>query len=88
MVAELKRMNQVMVTDAFSEPHYTVTELAKRWHLSPRTVRSWFEDEPGVLKHGHFGVRGKRRPYVTLRIAESVARRVYAERSKGWRMGA
>jgi hypothetical protein len=41
-----------------------------------------FQDEPGVLKNGKSNRRDGKRDYVTLRIPESVARRVYAQRSK------
>src|SRR4051794_15293303 len=70
--------------EAWNERHYTVAELAELWNLDSSTVREWFTDEPGVLKHGRAGVNSRKRPYVTLRIPESVAKRVHGERSRGW----
>jgi AraC-like DNA-binding protein len=58
------------------EKHYTVGELAERWHLSPKTVRRWFEEEEDVLCHGSPTTRA-RRGYWTMRIPESVMNRVY-----------
>jgi hypothetical protein len=58
--------------------HYTVGELAKMWGFGRTTVRRWFEDEPGVLRLGEARIRRHRKkPYVSLRIPESVAWRVY-----------
>ena len=66
----------------FLERHYTVGELAKAWHLALRTVRAWFVDEPGVIRYGNARLlKGKQRTHVTLRIPESVARRVYRRRT-------
>jgi hypothetical protein len=62
----------------FMERHYTVAELAKAWRLSPNTVRPWFADEPGVVRYGADKLKkGRKRTHVSLRIPESVARRVY-----------
>jgi hypothetical protein len=58
------------------ERHYTVLEVAALWSLSPETIRRIFEDEPGVVHWSHPETRRKRR-YRTLRIPESVLRRVY-----------
>jgi hypothetical protein len=41
-----------------------------------------FQDEPGVLKIGKENRRNGKRDYVTLRIPEAVARRVYEERTR------
>jgi len=46
------------------------------------TVRRMFIDEPGVLKYGKASRHDGRRDYVTLRIPESVARRVYEQRAR------
>jgi hypothetical protein len=71
------------MADAF-ERHMTINELAKLWCVSVRTLRRWFRDEPGVLKWGKETTRrGAKRNYVSLRIPESVARRVYAQRIQG-----
>jgi hypothetical protein len=66
----------------FLERHYTVTELAKAWHMGHVTVREWFRHEPGVVKYGPARLRrGALRTHVSLRIPESVARRVYRQRT-------
>ena len=66
--------------DAF-EPHYTVQEIAKKWHLSEKTVRGLFQHEPGVIVIDREGRRFKR-AYCTMRVPESVARRVHARLGK------
>lgn len=63
------------------ERHFSPRTLAEMWGFSEDTIIRWFEDEAGVLKCGTEGLRGKRRK-VTLRIPESVALRVYRERSQ------
>lgn len=66
----------------FMERHYTVAELAEAWHLGWATIKLWFMDEPGVIKFGPGKLhRGRKRTHVTLRIPESVARRVYRRRT-------
>lgn len=65
---------------AFSEPFYTVEELAALWKLSDDTIRRLFRDEPGVLVLGREKRPGKRR-HMTLRIPESVALRVLSRLS-------
>ena len=65
----------------FRESHFTPRELAQGWGLSDDTIRRWFEDEPGVLKGGVDGSRGRRRK-MFLRIPATVAQRVYQERTK------
>ena len=64
------------------EPHYTPQQLAEIWQLDVSTVRKLFLDQPGVLKVGKAGRRDGKRDYVTLRVPESVAQRVYRERTK------
>jgi hypothetical protein len=63
------------------ERHYSVNELAILWNLSKQTIRRLFQDEPDVVRIGENDVRHKR-TYVTLRIPESVARRVHQRLSK------
>jgi len=58
------------------EKHYSVSELATIWKLSENTIRRMFEHEPGVIRWGGAETRFKRR-YVTLRIPETVVRRVH-----------
>lgn len=65
----------------FQEQHFTPRELAQGWGLSDDTIRRWFENEPGVLKGGVDGRRGRRRK-MFLRIPASVAQRVYRERTE------
>lgn len=63
------------------ERHYSVSEIAKMWALSEKTVRRMFEDEEGVLQWGSPETRRKR-GYITLRIPESVMLRVHHQRSR------
>ena len=58
------------------EPHFTPGEIGKATKLHPATVRRLFQDEPGVVRIGRLVGRGRKRPYVTLRIPASVAARV------------
>ncbi len=63
------------------ERHYSVSEIAKMWALSEKTVRRMFENEEGVLQWGSPETRRKR-GYITLRIPESVLLRVHRERTR------
>ena len=67
-------------TSIAHDQHYTVSELAKRWHLSPNTVRRIVADEPGVIKItvGPRLRNRRKRHLVSLRIPERVALRVHA----------
>ncbi|MEZ5362975.1 MAG: hypothetical protein R2748_11695 [Bryobacterales bacterium] len=62
------------------EPHFTLAELAKRWHLSRSTIRDWFLAEPGVLVVTRSGRRSGRRTLTNMRIPQSVAERVHGKR--------
>ena len=64
------------------ERQFTPAELAEIWKLHETTIIRIFRDRPGVLKVGKSNRRDGKRDYVTLRIPESVALKVYAERSK------
>jgi hypothetical protein len=64
------------------ERHFTPKQLADLWLLDVSTIRRLFQDEPGVLKYGKTSRHDGRREYVTLRIPESVARRVYKRRTR------
>src|SRR6516165_4985836 len=64
---------------ARSHPVCTRTEL---WRLDESTIRRMFQDEPGVLKIGKSNRRDGKRDYVTLRIPEDIARRVYVDRTR------
>jgi hypothetical protein len=69
---------QEQMRAAFMETHYTLAELAEQWRMDTGTLRNWFVDEPGVIKFGRRRLtKGKDRPYVSLRVPESVALRVY-----------
>jgi len=68
------------VTGVF-ERHFSTRTLAELWGFSEDTIVRWFENEPGVLKCGQRG-NSRRRGKVTLRIPESVALRVYQERTR------
>ena len=61
------------------ERHFSVITLAEIWSVSTDTIIRLFEDVPGVMKIGEEGGRGKRRK-ITLKIPESIANSVYAER--------
>ena len=60
----------------FGERHYSVQELAAMWRLSPTAIRRLFTNEPGVLRYSKLKT-GHQRDYVTIRIPQSVAERVY-----------
>lgn len=60
----------------FSEKHYTPAQLAVLWRVSADTIRRLFANEPGVIRITNIN-KGSKRRYTTLRIPESVARRVY-----------
>jgi hypothetical protein len=67
------------------EKHFSAKELAEAWGLSDNTVRELFKDEPGVVLLGEPSRRlGKKlkRSYYTMRVPESVARRVYERMRK------
>lgn len=71
-------MAETLDRPVFLERHYTCGELAKAWGFSMPTVRKWFRHEPGVIIEGEDRLlRGRQRVYVTMRIPEHVARRVY-----------
>jgi hypothetical protein len=62
------------------ERHYSVRVLSELWGYSEDTIQDWFRDEPGVLKQETKQRRGRGK--CTLRIPESVAWRVYKNRTK------
>lgn len=74
----------VPITDASTAfgRQFTPTELAEIWKFDQTTIRRMFQDEPGVMKVGKANRHDGKRTYVTLRIPEAVALRVYAERCK------
>lgn len=81
MMAEEERRQDLARAD-FMERHYTLTELAKAWRISRRSLHPWFINEPGVIKFGAAKLtKGRKRVHVSLRVPESVARRVYRRRT-------
>jgi hypothetical protein len=58
------------------ERHFSPAELAEVWGVSYETIRNLFRSESCVLKIGERNPRHKR-PYLTVRIKESVAIRVH-----------
>jgi hypothetical protein len=71
-------------TSSARSQHYTVSELAKRWHLSPNTVSRLVVDEPEVIKLtvGPLLRNRRKRHLVFLRIPERVVLRVHAKLSE------
>jgi len=63
------------------ERHFSPGTLAELWGLSEDTVVRWFSEVSGVLRTGTPPGRG-RRPRVTMRIPESIASKVYAEKTR------
>lgn len=64
-----------------NEKHFKPVELARAWGVDVETIRNVFRDEPGVVKIGDKNPKHKR-PYLTLRIPESVAVRVHRRLSE------
>jgi hypothetical protein len=63
-----------------TERHFTPTQLAALWGMSPSKVRELFSEEEGVIRFGEPSRReGKKlvRSYYSMRIPESVASRVH-----------
>jgi excisionase family DNA binding protein len=65
------------VSQLVNDKHYTVAEVSESWALSKDTIRRIFLVEEGVLKIVRPGTRYKR-SHTTLRIPDSVMRRVHA----------
>ena len=70
----------VPMSPAF-EPHLTIQQIAEMWNLSPDAVRRIFRKEPGVVEIKKEKGAFKRRSYISLRIPQSVARRVHQKLS-------
>jgi|SRR5215472_18355345 len=62
--------------EVFQEPHDSPSQLAKRWGFSPDTIRRIAINEPGVLVY-ESPRKHNRRPYKSIRIPASVARRIH-----------
>ena len=78
---EPKSSEDVLLTNAMAEKHWSVTEVARQWGVSTDLIRDVFKDEDGVLVFERPGNRTKR-SYSTMRIPESVLERVYNQLSK------
>jgi hypothetical protein len=63
-------------TSPILEKHFSPSELAEVWGVDVETIRNLFRNEPGVMKIGDKNPKHKR-PYLTLRIPESVAVRLH-----------
>lgn len=66
----------------FAVRHYSVTEIAGLWSISPGYVRRIFEKEPGVLVLGDAKPTRYKCQYRTLRIPEFVLERVHRRLSQ------
>jgi hypothetical protein len=63
------------------EKHYFVKDIAELWGFSNDVVRRIFENEPGVIRVGRpEGLH--RRKYFSIRVPESVMRRVHRKISE------
>jgi len=62
------------------EQHFSVQQTAKLWGFGVDIVRRIFEHEEGVVRISHPETLHKRR-YTTLRIPESILRRVHRKLS-------
>ncbi len=67
---------------SITEQHFKPKQLAELWGFSTDTIRSWFESEPGILVE-HRPEQMHKRSYKSMRIPESVARRVYERHLQG-----
>lgn len=74
-------MSTAQPNPSFREQHLTVAQIAELWQLDDKTVRALFLEEDGVLVIQN--PRRRTRTYKTLRIPESVARRVYERLTLG-----
>lgn len=62
----------------YLEEHFTIKELADKWHMSVPLLRAEFRLEPGVIRFGpDQKTRGRKRTYLSIRVPASVAKRVY-----------
>jgi predicted transcriptional regulator len=64
------------------EHHYSPTEIAELWGVSPATVRRLFQDQRGVIEFGSEETRFRRKRK-TMRIPQSVVLRVHEQRQFG-----
>jgi hypothetical protein len=72
----LTQLGDSIQEPAAAERHYSATEVAAIWNLHVETIRRIFQDEPGVVVLQAPSKKG-RRPYKTIRIPQSVLKRVH-----------
>jgi hypothetical protein len=75
-----RQLDKMAAAILATERHFTPTHLAALWGMSPSKVRELFSEEEGVIRFGEPSRReGKKlvRSYYSMRIPESVARRVH-----------
>ena len=81
MLTQSRRQRYKMAAPILAtERHFTPTQLAALWGMSPSKVRELFSEEEGVIRFGEPSRReGKKlvRSYYSMRIPESVAARVH-----------
>jgi len=71
-----ERLSVSLPAHAAFEQHFSVQQVSQMWGLGVDIVRRIFAQEEGVVRIGHPETLHKRR-YTTLRIPESVMRRVH-----------
>ena len=76
------RIGVPTTTVTLLERHFSPSELATAWNVDESIIRKLFIDVEGVLKIGSTASKAGKRSYVTLRIPESIALRVYKERTR------
>jgi hypothetical protein len=62
----------------YTEKHFSVAEISLMWGFGKDLVRRTFQHEPGVIAIKRPAISRRKRPYTTIRVPESVLRRVYA----------
>ena len=67
----MERQEPIVTGKPATETHYSVQQVAEMWGLSENSIRTLFENEPGVFKIERPGTMRKQKR-TTLRIPESV----------------
>lgn len=62
-----------MTPDPTFEPHYSIGDLSKLWHVGLETIRLLVKDEPGVLRIQ----LGRKKKMCRYAVPASVARRIH-----------
>ena len=63
-----------MTDEFYDEPYYSPKQIAERMNLSVGTIHRLVKGEPGIIEIVEHGLM---RDWVTIRIPESVWKRVY-----------